>query len=190
MKKIVKFFINIIRIVGLVVLIFSIVVLISLAFSPVKSIHLLRVMSGSMEPNVQTGSIVVVKNVPVHQIQKGDVITYTSKNGTSITHRVVEIKSSENNISLVTKGDLNNIPDVDPISENQIKGKVLVSIPYIGYMSIWMKTPKGFSILVILPALFIIGSEIWNILTEYEKMIVQKIRKEHTLKKIDVNKID
>jgi signal peptidase len=107
-----------------VVLIVSILLLTFISFSPVKSLQLLRVMSGSMEPAIKTGAIVLVKQMPVKQIVKGDIINFETS-GTSVTHRVYEIKNTGNQLTFVTKGDANNIPDVDPVSSDQIKGKVI-----------------------------------------------------------------
>jgi signal peptidase len=156
-----------------VVLIVSVLLLTFISFSPVKSLQLLRVMSGSMEPAIKTSSIVLVKQIPVNQIVKGDVINFETS-GTSVTHRVYEIKNTDNKLTFITKGDANNIPDVDPVSPDQIKGKVIFNIPYLGYLYTWIKQPLGFLILIILPALFVIISEFVNIKKIIEAEAVRK----------------
>ena len=55
-------------------------------------------------------------------------------------HRVVEIQQTEGARLFVTKGDANPIPDSDPIFPAQIKGKLILSIPKIGWISIYLKT--------------------------------------------------
>jgi signal peptidase len=155
------------------VLIVSILLLTFISFSPLKSFQLLRVMSGSMEPAIKTGAIVLVKQTPLNLIVKGDVINFETS-GTSVTHRVYEIKNTDNKLTFITKGDANNIPDVDSVSPAQIKGKVIFNIPYLGYVYNWIKQPIGFLILIILPALFVIISELINIKRLIEAEAVRK----------------
>jgi signal peptidase I len=130
-------------------------------------------MSGSMEPAIKTSAIILVKQTPVNQIVKGDVINFETS-GISVTHRVYEIKNTDNKLTFITKGDANNIPDVDPVSPDQIKGKVIFNIPYLGYLYTWIKQPLGFLILIILPALFVIISELINVKKLIEAEAVRK----------------
>jgi len=177
-----------------VVLIVSILLLTFISFSPVKSLQLLRVMSGSMEPAIKTGAIVLVKQIPAGQITKGDIVNFETS-GISVTHRVYEIKNTDNKLTFITKGDANNIPDVDSVSPAQIKGKVIFNIPYLGYVYNWIKQPIGFLILIILPALFVIISEFINIKRLIEAEAVRKyelsqksVKNKKSKKKEDVTK--
>ena len=146
------------------VLIFSVLFLIVFSFSPLKTFQFLRVMSGSMEPGIKTGSVVFVKEVNPKELKIGDIITF-SVNGpiSPVSHRIVKIVQVGNNLKFITKGDANRTNDIDEISQSSIKGKVLFTVPYIGYISAWTKTPLGFLLLIILPALLIIINEIFNI---------------------------
>jgi signal peptidase len=122
------------------------------------------VLSGSMYPEFNAGSIVLVKDVDTNKIEVGDIITYKDieNEDTLITHRVVEINIEENR-SFVTKGDANAVIDPHAIPEDRVIGKVLFSLPYIGLLLDFVRTKKGLLIFVILPSALIIVFEIINL---------------------------
>jgi len=69
------------------------------------------VLSGSMEPTILTGDIVVTKEIAADSIAKNDIITFRSDKNTVITHRVTDILYKDGNISFLTKGDANTGAD-------------------------------------------------------------------------------
>jgi len=101
----------------------------------------LAVLSGSMEPEIGVGAIVFAKESDLNDIVIGDVITYRIAGSTMVTHRVADI--DQNNQQFYTKGDANDVMDAQPVPFDNIVGKVAFSVPYIGYMSIYAKTPLG-----------------------------------------------
>lgn len=111
------------------------------------------VQSGSMEPTIKTGSLIISKQQPSYQ--PNDIITFQSKNST-ITHRLIEIKEDQ----YFTKGDANDAPDFQPIKPDLILGKVILKLPLIGKPIAFAKTKEGFIILIIIPATIIVYSEI------------------------------
>lgn len=104
----------------------------------------LAVLSGSMEPELPVGSLVSTEEIPFDKLEKGDVITYQLMDRVMVTHRVSEIDYVTREI--VTKGDANNAVDAAVVTEQQIVGKVDYHIPYLGYISIYIKTPLGIMI--------------------------------------------
>ena len=102
----------------------------------------LSVLSGSMEPTYHVGSIVFVKKVPASEIKVGDPITFhLSEQGSYATHRVVRIDQDKK--QFITKGDANNTED-GPTSFESLVGRASdLSVPYLGYISLNIKTPKG-----------------------------------------------
>ena len=124
------------------------------------------VLSGSMEPAIHTGSVVAVK--PEQDYRIGDVITFLSgvKTEPPITHRIYDIKVVGSEPVFITKGDANNAPDSREIAKRDIVGKVLFSIPFVGYVVEFAKKPIGFAIIIIVPAVLIIGDEIRKIFNE------------------------
>lgn len=105
----------------------------------------LAVLSGSMEPNIPVGSIIVIDDVKFEDLKVNDVVTYSLSDSTLVTHRVIDIDNDSQLIK--TKGDANDVDDGEPISFNRIVGKLVFSVPLLGYLSIYMKTPLGIAIL-------------------------------------------
>jgi signal peptidase len=92
------------------------------------------VLSGSMEPELSVGDLLIVLDSSSYEI--GDVVVYQDGN-IAVTHRIVRFSDEE---EIVTQGDANNTED-DPISVEAIKGEVVAVIPFIGYVINAIKTP-------------------------------------------------
>lgn len=101
----------------------------------------MAVLTGSMEPNYPVGSLIFVKEIEPDQLEVGDVITYRLDSDTVVTHRIVEIDKEAQTVT--TKGDANSSNDGSPVSYSEIVGKAHFKIPYLGYVSMNIKTPKG-----------------------------------------------
>lgn len=102
------------------------------------------VLSGSMEPAHKTGALIYVKDVDPQEIEVGDVITFRSgTSDTQITHRVIEIMGEGADKQFTTKGDSNESADPSPVSVGNVTGKVLFSIPYLGYVANYIQNPPG-----------------------------------------------
>jgi len=139
----------------------------------IAGIQSMVVLSGSMEPTIHTGSVVFVQ--PSQSYGKGDIVTFKTDSGIRVTHRIVDEKLSNDGLQYTTKGDANSVSDSQNISQSQIVGKSLFSIPYLGYVVNFLKTPKGFLISVIVPTLIFIAFELWAIKKEIEKNTEKKI---------------
>lgn len=135
------------------------------------------VQSGSMEPAIKMGSIVIIK--PIEDYKINDIITFgpNTKTKPSITHRIYDIKVVGDQPVYITKGDINNAPDQKEITGKEIIGKVLFSVPYIGYAVDTAKKPWGFAAIIIVPALLIIFDEGKKIIREIKKIKNKKISK-------------
>lgn len=130
---------------------------------------IMTVISGSMAPAIKAGSVVVVK--PVQDYKIGDVITFgpISKTKAPTSHRIYDIKVVDGQPVYITKGDVNNAPDQREIKGSDILGKVLFSVPYVGYAVDFAKKPLGFALIIIVPAAIIIFDEIKKIFGEIKK---------------------
>jgi len=139
---------------------------------------MMTVLSGSMEPAIHTGSVVIVK--PMKSYEIGDVITFgkATKTETPITHRVYDMRIQEGNPIYITKGDANNAHDQREIMANEVIGKVLFSVPYAGYAVEAAKKPIGFILIIIIPAVVIVGDELRKIWKEIIKLRNKKKDKE------------
>lgn len=127
------------------------------------------VQSGSMEPAIQTGSIVVVK--PVADYKVNDVITFVFSPADQIptTHRIVEERIVAGASRYITKGDANEDRDPREVLERNIDGKVLLSIPFLGYLLDFVRQPLGFGLLVGIPAAYVVFEEATKIVSEVRR---------------------
>lgn len=100
------------------------------------------VLSGSMEPTYHVGSVIYVEPVDPSEIQVGDPITFVMNEELTVaTHRVVRIDAE--NSHFYTKGDANENPDAAPVHFNNLLGKPVFTIPYLGYISSYVQSPPG-----------------------------------------------
>ena len=96
------------------------------------------IVSGSMEPELEIGDMIVVKNINTSELEVGDIISF--RQGQSIvTHRISRIIENDGEIEFVTKGDNNNAEDSGTISEDLVEGKVVSVIPIIGKVSVLLQ---------------------------------------------------
>lgn len=100
----------------------------------------LTVLSGSMTGAYEIGDVVISKPVNTDDLAIGDVITFQTRSDDPAltTHRIVGMAYGSEGTSFVTKGDANNASDLDPISPEQVRGKVWYSVPQVGYVSVWL----------------------------------------------------
>jgi signal peptidase len=140
------------------------------------------VQSGSMEPKIKRMGIVVVK--PVGEYKKGDVITVAEPANpkVTLTHRVVDIQTEKGKTLFVTKGDANEDADTEKRPLENVLGKVLFTIPYLGYPVTFAKTQTGFIVLIIIPAVLIVYSELMTIKSEALRLIAERKRRKLTMK--------
>ena len=144
------------------------------------------VQSGSMEPAVDVGSVVIVSSDSTYV--NGDIISFDVQgNGKNIiTHRIAYKEfpdGIEGDPEYVTKGDANEDFDATKIKNNNIIGKVRVTLPYLGYLASYAKKPWGFILLVIVPATILIYEELKTIFWETKrgaKKVFGKLRKSNT----------
>lgn len=130
------------------------------------------VLSGSMEPKIHTGSIVFIK--PAKEYKIDDIITFNEAGKkTPITHRIVEMRALEGNVFYKTKGDANNASDAEEINKNQIIGKVLFDLPYLGYAVDAIRKPIGFMTIIVIMALFVYEA-IKSVIKETKEQINKK----------------
>ena len=125
---------------------------------------LLVVQSGSMEPAIKTGSVILIKKQDTYSV--GDIISFVSGGQDSTTHRVVKTEVKNGKEIFYTKGDANQGEDRESVSIEKVLGKTIFILPYLGYAVAFAKTQKGFIFLIIVPATIIIFSEILNIKKE------------------------
>ncbi len=127
------------------------------------------VLTASMSPALQPGDAVVVRGVSGTQIQVGDVITFQPRTGgdVPVTHRVAEVLVlSDGSRAFVTKGDANEDADAGAVTPDQVVGKVVLTLPYLGHVVAFVNSPVGFGVLVVLPIGLLILTEVGDVVLE------------------------
>lgn len=123
------------------------------------------VLSDSMSPAIGAGSVVYVNDISADQIQTEDVITYRSNSaGSRVTHRVVDVVERDGQRQFRTKGDANEEPDPDLVAPSQVVGRVSFHVPLIGYGVSFAGTTVGTMLLVVVPAVLLIVTELRDLL--------------------------
>ena len=102
------------------------------------------VLSGSMEPGIPVGAIVYDRAFSGEALEKGAVVTYELSPETLVTHRVISVDQEDQTV--ITQGDANNVEDASPVAWQQIVGVYAFHVPYLGYISIYAKTPVGIAV--------------------------------------------
>lgn len=173
-----KLFFNILlNLVVLAFLLVAILLLISSFRIPGFPLDARTVLTGSMEPAIPTGSVVFI--YPQAEYFEGDIITFKRVESSleiPITHRIVAASPDEDKFT--TKGDANDAADAKTVGKNEIYGKVIFHLPFVGYLLDVAKTPLGFAALIIIPALLVIFDEVRKILGVMRKKNVIEEPKE------------
>ncbi|MDD2372354.1 MAG: signal peptidase I [Syntrophomonadaceae bacterium] len=115
------------------------------------------VLSGSMEPTILTGDIVLTKETNADSIMKGDIITFRADKNTVVTHRVTEVVTENGTRSFLTKGDANTGADASSVKAETLEGKYLGRVGGVGRFAMFLQTPMGMLLFVVTPlCLFIV----------------------------------
>lgn len=135
----------------------------------VSGYRIFAVKSGSMEPAFSQGSVVIDRAQDKYDV--GDIITFKISNGTdTVTHRIVEVSAINDTVLYTVKGDANQSADSERVIQENVVGKVLYSIPYLGIAVSFLRTPAGLVIFILIPALMIIYGEIGKIKKEIDRI--------------------
>ena len=119
------------------------------------------VASGSMIPELQVYDVLIVQgHEPFEDLEIGDIIVFNrpSDHNRVIVHRVVSI-IDDDPITLRTKGDANpaSIPGTDfPITEEEYIGKVVYTLPQVGYVTQLLKPPINYVIIAVVIGIMIV----------------------------------
>lgn len=125
------------------------------------------VLSGSMEPNISTGDLVLTTPISPAEARTGDVVTFNDPEepGRLLTHRVASARPDGDHYSFVTKGDANNNVERWNVQADGRIGRVAFVLPKLGYAMTATRGPAARVALVTLPALLLAGfalASIWR----------------------------
>jgi signal peptidase I len=116
------------------------------------------VLSGSMEPEFDRGSVIAVKpGGDMTLFEKGDVITFMRDEKTYITHRVLDVIKDGDQVFYTTKGDNNEDADSEKVWSGQVVGEYNgFTVPYIGYFVNFAKSKEGTAAILFVPGILLI----------------------------------
>lgn len=131
----------------------------------------LEVVSGSMEPTIKIGDMIVI-NTKGKDYKVDDIITFYDENDSFVTHRIIEI----NDDKIITQGDANDSKD-SPIVKDKIVGKYVKKINGLGFVLKTLKNPVALIMIMvvgILACIFVSTDKEGNvILTDDEKEFME-----------------
>ncbi|GAA4166212.1 hypothetical protein GCM10022286_30530 [Gryllotalpicola daejeonensis] len=126
----------------------------------------LTVLTGSMEPKLPPGTLLVVKPEPIDRIHVGDVVTYEPNPNdatTVISHRVTAIRVGTDGSRVFTvKGDANNTADA-PVQSKQVVAVLWYSVPLLGWVNTWVGG-IGSGWLIPAAAALLLSYAAWNLI--------------------------
>ena len=136
--------------------------------------YIFRVSSDSMEPTLMVGDVILVHEADPEDIQKNDIITYKSKDGSmygrDVTHRVVAEPFEKNGTYYYqTQGDADGAPLDKPITYDQVEGKYVRTMTVIGKVYGFISTPVGICVFIGFIVL-LFGYELISLLVSYRKI--------------------
>lgn len=117
--------------VGILIILAVIVTAVPLALPRYLGYEIYNVVTGSMEPEIPTGSVIYVSQIAPEEIKSGDIIAFYSGDGESVVcHRVVENRIVEG--EFITKGDANPREDINAVTYGELIGIVVRHFPVVG----------------------------------------------------------
>lgn len=122
------------------------------------------VLSGSMEPEIQAGDLIICRQTPASDVNTGDVISFFDPdgNGTSVvSHRVTAIATDATGQPVfTTKGDANNVDDATPVTADKVIGVYQFRIPGLGNVAMFMQSTQGLIVCVVVPVILLLAYDI------------------------------
>ena len=143
-----------------------------------QNYQLFTVLSGSMEPTLNVGGVIIVEKVDPMTLEEGDIITFVSNdttlNGKVVSHRILQVVDNNNGRMFITKGDANEDRDDAAAVPDNVIGRVIFHIPYLGYLLNFMKTKNGFFLILLLPCMIILLVETISLLKNFWAYVDEK----------------
>jgi signal peptidase len=123
-------------------------------------------LTGSMEPTISPGDVVINEEIAPAEAQVGDIVTFRDPEQQSkmLTHRVVSIRpAKDDRFAFVTQGDANNTQEHWRVAADGQIGRVVYTVPWVGNIAVFARTRLGMGLLVGVPLLLILIEEMVRI---------------------------
>ncbi|WP_440896676.1 signal peptidase I [Amphibacillus sp. Q70] len=141
--------------------------------------QLRTVMSNSMEPTILTGSLAILEEVDPDTIHKGDIVTFQGEAEQAFTHRVVNTLTTDGGLQFQTKGDHNEVMDSSLVASNDIEGKYLFSVPYLGDFMLIINTSRGKLALILTIVNILLTDYFIKLLFQYPVIATSPLKNEN-----------
>jgi signal peptidase len=129
----------------------------AVAALPAVNARAMAVTSGSMQPGIAVGSLLIVRTVDPETVRVGDVITYAGYTAQNLTtHRVLSLRHVSGKLHFQTQGDANDAPDVDLAPAAGLVGRATLDVPYAGRTLSALTHPQTRIIVLGVPAAWMI----------------------------------
>ena len=149
---------------GLAALVIGVTILGLTVLPPVLRYQTYVVLSGSMEPAIHVGSVIIATAADPDTLRVGDIVTYVRPGDQeNITHRIVQIKGNAQGRTFVTQGDANGAPDPGEVRFDRLAGRVQTSIPYLGYVFGFIGSQQMRFLFIVVPGILLLGSWLWDV---------------------------
>ena len=150
--------------VAIVLILASVFVLLNVVLTPAGQVpqvlgySVFRVMTGSMEPEIPEGSLLLVHKTDPNTLEAGDVISFFSPDptleGAVNTHRVVRWEEEAGSRRFYTKGDANGMEDSYPVDAAQVVGEVVFVSRGLGRLVTLLSNPLVFGAVILMMNLY------------------------------------
>ena len=125
---------------GTLILITVILSALPLTIPRLMGYEIFSVVSGSMEPTLPVDSLVYVEPVAAAEILPGEIVAFW-QDGTVVIHRAMENRKDES--CLITRGDANDMDDIEPVSYLNVIGRVKYHLPGLGFLMLYYVSTEG-----------------------------------------------
>ena len=167
MKKVWLTLVNIISIgiiIGAIFILFLVIMTAPGKVPQIGGYTVLRVVTGSMAPTLETDTLIVVRKTEPAEVKEGDIISFYSSDpaleGAVNTHRVLSIREEDGIYYYTTKGDANNVADSYEASSVYLIGTVCFSSYVMGKLARLLANPLIFIPVILIPLAVILICDI------------------------------
>ena len=149
---------------GNLLLAFGLVFILIIVISPSSlSYSINTIISSSMEPVMKAGGLILLKKIDASEVLADDIICFNVEdNDIPVCHRVIEIIEDQDGQGFITKGDALEEKDRWIVRPEGVIGRVVTHVAYLGYLSSQIRSPLGYGLLIVTPAVLLVGIEVYE----------------------------
>jgi signal peptidase len=136
--------------------------------APQAGSRLFAIRTGSMEPTMPVGSLVVATAVDPGRLAVGDIVTVQLDGGSTLTHRISAVVEREDGPMFELKGDANPVHDPVLVVADRVVGRVDLALPFLGYLLAMLSMPTGIAALLSIGGTLLTAGWLLDELTDAE----------------------